>query len=113
MDSFSRSPPGLEGDGLFPSCGSRGKSHISSFLWKNQQEFQAEMEKLKLVESVLDGLIKSCSQQLFEVTDNLENAAYPFWAPPPPGAAPRCLVWVCSLTSAQRWPTCPWLTSAG
>lgn len=36
------------------------------------------MEKLKLVESVLDGLIKSCSQQLFEVTDNLENAAYPF-----------------------------------
>ncbi|CAG01476.1 unnamed protein product [Tetraodon nigroviridis] len=52
-----------------------GKSHISSFLWKNQQEFQAEMEKLKLVESVLDGLIKSCSQQLFEVTDNLENAA--------------------------------------
>uniref|UniRef100_H3CZF0 THAP-type domain-containing protein n=1 Tax=Tetraodon nigroviridis TaxID=99883 RepID=H3CZF0_TETNG len=50
-----------------------GKSHISSFLWKNQQEFQAEMEKLKLVESVLDGLIKSCSQQLFEVTDNLDS----------------------------------------
>lgn len=40
------------------------------------------MENLKLVESVLDGLIKSCSQQLFEVTDNLENAAYPFCVPP-------------------------------
>lgn len=40
--------------------------------------FQADMDKLKLVESVLDGLIRSCSQQLFEVTDNLENAAYPF-----------------------------------
>lgn len=62
----------------FPSHLSRGKSHISNFLWKNQQVFQAEMENLKLVESVLDGLIKSCSQQLFEVTDNLENAAYPF-----------------------------------
>lgn len=57
---------------------SRGKSHICSFLWQNQQLFQAEMENLKLVESVLDGLIKSCSQQLFEVTDNLDNAAYPF-----------------------------------
>ncbi|XP_056873196.1 transcription factor E2F2 isoform X1 [Takifugu flavidus] len=52
-----------------------GKSHIANFLWKNRQVFQAEMENLKLVESVLDGLIKSCSQQLFEVTDNLENAA--------------------------------------
>lgn len=62
----------------FSSCLPRGKSHISTFLWQNQQVFQAEMEKLKLVESVLDGLIKSCSQQLFEVTDNLENAAYPF-----------------------------------
>lgn len=40
------------------------------------------MENLKLVESVLDGLIKSCSQQLFQVTDNLENAAYPFCVPP-------------------------------
>lgn len=57
---------------------SRGRSSISNFLWRNQQLFQAEMENLKLVESVLDGLIKSCSQQLFEVTDNLENAAYPF-----------------------------------
>lgn len=63
---------------MLPSHLSRGKSHISNFLWKNQQVFQAEMENLKLVESVLDGLIKSCSQQLFEVTDNLENAAYPF-----------------------------------
>lgn len=47
------------------------------------------MDNLKLVESVLDGLIKSCSQQLFEVTDNLENAAYPLCAP-----LPRCHVWV-------------------
>lgn len=71
---------------------SRGKSHISSFLWRNQQAFQAEVEKLKLVESVLDGLIKSCSQQLFEVTDNLENAAYPFWVAPG-GAAPPVRAW--------------------
>lgn len=45
------------------------------------------MENMKLVESVLDGLIKSCSQQLFEVTDNLENAAYPLCVP-----LPRCHV---------------------
>lgn len=51
------------------------------------------MENLKLVESVLDGLIKSCSQQLFEVTDNLENAAYPFCVPPN-GTRPRCPIGV-------------------
>lgn len=51
------------------------------------------MENLKLVESVLDGLIKSCSQQLFEVTDNLENAAYPFCVPPN-GTRPQCHIWV-------------------
>lgn len=41
-----------------------------------------EMEKLKLVEDTLDGLIKVCAQQLFDVTDNTENAAYPSSAEP-------------------------------
>lgn len=40
------------------------------------------MEKLKLVEDTLDGLIKVCAQQLFDVTDNTENAAYPSSAEP-------------------------------
>lgn len=51
------------------------------------------MDNLKLVESMLDGLIKSCSQQLFEVTDNLENAAYPFYVPPN-GAYLQCHICV-------------------
>lgn len=51
---------------------------MSSFLWRSDEAFQAEMEQLKLVESALDSLIKSCAQQLFDVTDDLENAAYPF-----------------------------------
>uniref|UniRef100_A0A3Q3IPS4 E2F transcription factor CC-MB domain-containing protein n=1 Tax=Monopterus albus TaxID=43700 RepID=A0A3Q3IPS4_MONAL len=36
------------------------------------------MQNLKLVEDTLDTLIKSCAQQLFAITDNLENSAYPF-----------------------------------
>lgn len=39
---------------------------------------QTELGNLKLVEDTLDSLIKSCAQQLFDITDNTENAAYPF-----------------------------------
>ncbi|KAM7368345.1 hypothetical protein PAMP_014571 [Pampus punctatissimus] len=52
-----------------------GQSPISSFLWKNQQKLQRELENLKLVEDTLDGLIKSCSHQLFNMTDDTENSA--------------------------------------
>ncbi|XP_034436584.1 transcription factor E2F2-like [Hippoglossus hippoglossus] len=52
-----------------------GKIPISNFLRKNQQRFQKELENLKLVEDTLDGLIKSCAQQLFDMTDDLENSA--------------------------------------
>ncbi|GAA6231659.1 transcription factor E2F6-like [Lates japonicus] len=52
-----------------------GKFPISNFLWKNQQRFQRELENLKLVEDTLDGLIKSCAQQLFDMTDDVENSA--------------------------------------
>ncbi|TMS12187.1 Transcription factor E2F6 [Larimichthys crocea] len=55
-----------------------GESQIFSFLWKNEQMFQRELDNMKLVEDTLDGLIKSCAQQLFDVTDDEENAAYPF-----------------------------------
>uniref|UniRef100_UPI0009B2F147 transcription factor E2F6 n=1 Tax=Monopterus albus TaxID=43700 RepID=UPI0009B2F147 len=51
------------------------RTPISSFLWKNQEKFQREMQNLKLVEDTLDTLIKSCAQQLFAITDNLENSA--------------------------------------
>uniref|UniRef100_A0A3B4ZX75 Transcription factor E2F6-like n=1 Tax=Stegastes partitus TaxID=144197 RepID=A0A3B4ZX75_9TELE len=52
-----------------------GSTPISSFLWKNQQKFKREMENLKLVEDTLDTLIKSCAQQLFDMTDDLQNSA--------------------------------------
>lgn len=52
-----------------------GKSPISSFLWKSQEKFQREIENLKLVEDTLDTFIKGCAQQLFDMTDDLENAA--------------------------------------
>ncbi|XP_051264370.1 transcription factor E2F6 isoform X2 [Dicentrarchus labrax] len=52
-----------------------GRSQISNFLWRNEQKFQRELDNLKLVEDTLDGLIKSCAQQLFDMTDDLENAA--------------------------------------
>lgn len=50
-----------------------GKCPISSFLWEKQR-MQQEAEKLKQVEDTLDGLIKSCAQQLFSMTDDRNNA---------------------------------------
>lgn len=38
---------------------------------------QTELGNLKLVEDTLDSLIKNCAQQLFDITDDTENAAYP------------------------------------
>lgn len=43
---------------------------------------QRELENMKLVENTLDGLIKTCAQQLFDMTDDVDNSAYPF----PPSA---------------------------
>ncbi|XP_034435687.1 transcription factor E2F6-like isoform X2 [Hippoglossus hippoglossus] len=51
-----------------------GGSPASSFLTKNQQKIQREMENLKVVEETLDSLIKSCSQQLFIMTDDQESS---------------------------------------
>lgn len=36
-----------------------------------------ELEKLKQVEATLDGLIRSCAQQLFDLTDDDKHSAYP------------------------------------
>uniref|UniRef100_A0A3P8NYC4 THAP-type domain-containing protein n=1 Tax=Astatotilapia calliptera TaxID=8154 RepID=A0A3P8NYC4_ASTCA len=54
-----------------------GSCPISSFLLKSRQKFQRELENLKLVEDTLDSLIKSCAQQLFDMTDEWQNALYP------------------------------------
>ncbi|KAI4790584.1 hypothetical protein KUCAC02_034537 [Chaenocephalus aceratus] len=51
---------------------------ISSFLWQNQQKLQRELDSLKLVEDTLDSLIKSCAQQLFSMTDDLDNVFFNF-----------------------------------
>lgn len=58
----------------------RGRYPISRFLGKNKYYFQKELDNLKLVEATLDSLIKSCAQQLFDMTDDVENSAYPFTA---------------------------------
>lgn len=52
-----------------------GTCQISSFLWKNQQKLHRELENMKVVEDSLDTLIKSCAQQLFDMTDDTESAA--------------------------------------
>lgn len=54
-------------------CVLRGKSPISVFLSNKNKE----LEKLKQVEATLDGLIRSCAQQLFDITDDDKNATYP------------------------------------
>uniref|UniRef100_A0A674PPR4 E2F/DP family winged-helix DNA-binding domain-containing protein n=1 Tax=Takifugu rubripes TaxID=31033 RepID=A0A674PPR4_TAKRU len=51
-----------------------GKHPISVFLSNKCTELQ----RLKQVESTLDGLIKRCAQQLFDMTDNLKYSTYPW-----------------------------------
>ncbi|XP_019962840.2 transcription factor E2F6-like [Paralichthys olivaceus] len=51
-----------------------GGSPVSSFLSKNQQKLRRELQNLKLVEETLDSLIKSCSRQLFIMTDDQESS---------------------------------------
>ncbi|KAG7466660.1 transcription factor E2F6-like [Solea senegalensis] len=55
-----------------------GKVPISSLLQNREQKIQRELKKLKQVEDTLDGLIKSCAQQLFDMTDDVDSSAYPF-----------------------------------
>uniref|UniRef100_A0A1A7WEW8 E2F transcription factor 6 n=1 Tax=Iconisemion striatum TaxID=60296 RepID=A0A1A7WEW8_9TELE len=50
-----------------------GTCPVSSFL--DQNHIQEEMDSLKLVEDTLDSLIRTCSQQLFDVTDDPKNSA--------------------------------------
>ncbi|XP_068198322.1 transcription factor E2F2 [Antennarius striatus] len=52
-----------------------GSTPVSSFLRRKQLKLQRELRQLKLVESTLDGLIKTCAQQLFHMTDQLEDAS--------------------------------------
>ncbi|XP_024147287.1 transcription factor E2F6 isoform X2 [Oryzias melastigma] len=50
-----------------------GNLPISNFL--GVFKIQKEVNNLKLVENTLDSLIKSCAQQLFDLTDDLQNSA--------------------------------------
>ncbi|XP_055362584.1 transcription factor E2F6-like [Betta splendens] len=52
-----------------------GAIPISSFLWKNQEKFRREMEKIRLVEDALDAIIEGCARQLLELTDGADDLA--------------------------------------
>ncbi|XP_041661255.1 transcription factor E2F6 [Cheilinus undulatus] len=52
-----------------------GRCSISGL--KNSQK-QKELENMKKVENTLDVLIKSCARQLFDMTDNKDNAAWAY-----------------------------------
>ncbi|XP_010076464.1 PREDICTED: transcription factor E2F6-like, partial [Pterocles gutturalis] len=43
-----------------------------------QQNLKDELSDLSAMEEALDELIKDCAHQLFELTDDKENAKYPF-----------------------------------
>ncbi|KFV79453.1 Transcription factor E2F6, partial [Struthio camelus australis] len=43
-----------------------------------QQKLRDELSDLSAMEEALDELIKDCAHQLFELTDDKENAKYPF-----------------------------------
>ncbi|NWI88034.1 E2F6 factor, partial [Pitta sordida] len=44
----------------------------------DQQNLKDELSDLSAMEEALDELIKSCAHQIFELTDDKENAKYPF-----------------------------------
>ncbi|KAM8847425.1 transcription factor E2F6 isoform 1-T1 [Synchiropus picturatus] len=48
---------------------------VSGFLWKNPEEMVGQVQELKMVEETLDGLIKTCSWQLFQMTDDPGHAS--------------------------------------
>ncbi|MEQ2283257.1 hypothetical protein AMECASPLE_009334 [Ameca splendens] len=54
-----------------------GSSPIFSFLWRDTLKFLTMLQKLKMIEDEMDRLFKSCAQQLFELTEDEENSAYP------------------------------------
>lgn len=58
-------------------CVCRGTTPISSFLWKTQERFRREMDKMRLVEDALDAIIEGCARQLFLLTEQPDNLAYP------------------------------------
>lgn len=43
-----------------------------------QQKLREELYDLTAMEEALDELIKDCAHQLFDLTDDKENAKYPF-----------------------------------
>ncbi|XP_035474147.1 transcription factor E2F6-like isoform X1 [Scophthalmus maximus] len=51
-----------------------GERPIGSFLWRNRQKLRRNLENLKVMEDTLDSLIKSCSEQLFVMTDDRQNS---------------------------------------
>lgn len=48
------------------------------FLREGQSDLAEELKNLKLVEDTLDNLIKSCAQQLFNMTDDTQNSPYAY-----------------------------------
>ncbi|CAN8204872.1 unnamed protein product [Coccothraustes coccothraustes] len=64
----------------------RSKNHIQwigysldQFIGKApQQNLKDELSDLSAMEEALDELIKNCAHQIFELTDDKENAKYPF-----------------------------------
>ncbi|KAM9704349.1 pim proto-oncogene, serine/threonine kinase, related 128 isoform 2-T6 [Menidia menidia] len=51
-----------------------GRSPACSFLWRSPVRFLSALERLKLVELQLDGIIRTCSQQLLQLTDDPQSA---------------------------------------
>lgn len=61
------------------SYSSRG-SNLDQVVGKaaEQQNLKDELSDLSAMEEALDELIKDCAHQLFDLTDDKENAKYPF-----------------------------------
>ncbi|NXJ99491.1 E2F6 factor, partial [Corythaixoides concolor] len=53
-------------------------SNFGQVIGKSPEELKDELSDLTAMEEALDELIKDCAHQLFELTDDKENAKYPF-----------------------------------
>ncbi|NWV32384.1 E2F6 factor, partial [Grantiella picta] len=52
--------------------------NLDQVVGKEQQKLKDELSDLSAMEEALDELIKNCAHQIFELTDDKENAKYPF-----------------------------------
>ncbi|KAM9354635.1 uncharacterized protein KZ484_012752 isoform 2-T3 [Pholidichthys leucotaenia] len=55
-----------------------GRTSVSHFLFRTAESFQSELNRLTAVDRTLDTIIKTCAQQLFDLTENAKQRTWAY-----------------------------------